>query len=226
MPSGATSRCTAAARAATAKERKKVKGKREERRASPSSSLLPFTFYLFPSVLARLAAGLQFQTNVSDGHSLINCLAHVVDGEGGYRCGCQCFHLNTCLRLSRCFGFNHHARLCYLCADINVVERKRVAERDEFRCSLGCHDSCEPCCLERIALRRAMLAHSPDGFSRHENLCRSYGASSSYDFRARINHLHAPLLIHVRKTFHSLESKHQTRAKGKMSVPLARRRWY
>jgi len=104
-------------------------------------------------------------------HAAIDSLHHVVNGEAGHGDGGQRFHLDA--------GFSRDLHPCpYFDArqfrvgreiDLDLRDRKRMAERDQVVSAFGRHDAGDAGGAEHVALFRIAFAHDVERGRLHQN---------------------------------------------------------
>src|SRR6058998_1472329 len=115
--------------------------------------------------MSRLPAPLLDELDLRDGHTALDRLHHVVDGERRHRGGRERFHLDA--------GLVHgaHARLYGQLAALHVVaegdvetgDAQRVTERDQLRRALGGQDARGTRDAEYTGLGRVPLPDDTEG---------------------------------------------------------------
>src|SRR5450759_4969706 len=149
--------------------------------------------------LARLAADLAHEPNMTDFHALLDALDHVVDGQGrDARCH-ERLHLHSGRPHRGCLGTDAQGGGGPIRRDRDdeVGQRQRVAERDEVGRSLAAHDAGELRDRQHVALGAAAVDDEAQGLLAADDLRLGDRAARRGQLRGDVHHPRPPAAIHV-----------------------------
>src|ERR1700730_5382078 len=126
---------------------------------------------------AAFAAAFKRDIGLFEGDGGVNSLAHIVDGQGGYRCGGEGFHVNACLVVCARASLDEDETLLAIQRELKVNMRhgQLVTKGNELRCLLGGHDAGNLCHFQHASLRNRVGFDQARGLRQHTHprLCYS-----------------------------------------------------
>src|SRR6202007_1862679 len=138
-------------------------------------------------IILALAAPFALQTNVAYDDALVECFAHVVDGESGDGGSGECLHFNASGTGGGCCAADGDAVGCDFCGYIDEAEWKRVAHGDQIRGSLSGLNSGEAGYLKGIAFWVAGKRRQHCWRERDEG--GGFSLATRWSFGAHVDHL-------------------------------------
>ena len=138
---------------------------------------------------ARLAAALFDQMNALDAHAALGRLHHVVDREARDRHGGERLHLDAGLAFELAGRAHDQARelLVRRDVDLDLGQRERMAERDQFVRLLRRHDAGDARGAEHVALLGVALEHEIERLRAHHHAAFRDGDALG---RGLVRHVH------------------------------------
>ena len=148
-----------------------------------------------PFDIPRSSAALFHHADLADHHRLVERLQHVVDrerrdGDGGER-----FHLDAGARRGANARLDRVAVLLARDLDVDVRQRKRMAQRNQIGRALGGDDAGEARGLERIAFLHLPCANRAQRRGAHRDAPARHGLARGLGLVADIDHAHPAALI-------------------------------
>src|SRR5215204_1648174 len=154
-----------------------------------------------PSRMGRFLGLLQ-QPDLPDHHTLVDGLAHIIDGQRGHAKCSEGLHLDARAVARPDCGRYRYPIASDLELDVDGGEIQAVTQWYELWRLLGSHHTGDPCRVQYISLGQSRLPQQPYSLGRHAYRSPGDGGAPNYGLLPHVDHSRRALAVEMRE-FHS-----------------------